>query len=129
MSIQEQSKNYKSLQSGLSKIQGWLRKNNFFPLEAFKQLMKHLVSNPKRVDEMLIDMRLDYKQFEFALKTEIKDITAKEIKMIEQYVDIDKRGLIDGREWTKQINDENMQLGLLLVPFYKVIEEKGYNIE
>jgi len=35
------------------------------------------------------------------LKSEIKDISGKEMKMIEQYVDINKEGWIDGREWAK----------------------------
>jgi len=53
------------------------------------------------LDETLLTIKLDYKQFEFALKSEVKDICGKEVKMIEKYVDINKDGWIDGRGWAK----------------------------
>ena len=70
--------------------------------------MKHVVNKHNRIDEIMLDIKLNYKQFEFALRNEIKEIGIKEMKMIEQYVDINKDGWIDGKGWTKQINDENM---------------------
>jgi len=56
-----------------------LKRNNYFPIEGFKQLLKHIVTNQNRINEIILERRLNYKELEFGLKSEINNLTKDEI--------------------------------------------------